>query len=61
MVEKTPANRHHLAMSGRVVVCPSKIVPARNNLPVAHDHGAEGEITLSGFIKGNAHELLIVG
>jgi hypothetical protein len=36
-------------------------VTACENLPVAHDHGAEGSIALSGFIQGNAHELFIVG
>jgi hypothetical protein len=47
-------------MRGRVVVGFSEIAPARQNLPVAHDHGAECIIALARFIDGHAHELSIV-
>jgi len=48
-------------MRGWVAVRPSKIVPAYKDLSVAHNHGAEREISLSSFIQGNAHEPFILG
>jgi hypothetical protein len=48
-------------MRRRVVIRPSKIVCAHENLPVAHNHGAEWCITLPGFIERGAHKAFIVG
>jgi hypothetical protein len=53
--------RRHLAMPGWVAVRPSKIAPARKDLSVAHNHGAEREITLPSLVQGQTHEPLIVG
>jgi hypothetical protein len=61
VLDDAAANRHHFPMRRRVAVCPSKIVSAYENLPVAHDHGAEWKITLPSFIERGAHEPFIVG
>jgi hypothetical protein len=35
--------------------------PRANYLAVAHNHGAEREVSLLSLIQGNAHEPFIVG
>jgi hypothetical protein len=60
MVGKAAADGYHFAVRGRIVVGPSEIAPARNNLAVADDHGAERKVGLSGFIERHAHESFIL-
>jgi hypothetical protein len=61
MVGEATAYRRHLAMCGWVAVRPSKIAPSCKDLSIAHNHGAEREISLPSFIQGHAHESFIVG
>jgi hypothetical protein len=61
MVGKVAADRHHFAVGGRIVVGPSEIAPARDNLALADDHGAERKVGLPGFIERHAHESFILG
>jgi len=61
VVDEAAAYCRYLAMCGWVAVRPSEIAPAREDLSVAHNYGAEREITLPSFIQGNAHEPFIVG
>jgi hypothetical protein len=61
MVGEAAVYRRHLTVRSWVVIRPSKIAPTREDLSVAHNHGAERGISLPGFVQGNAHEPFIVG
>ena len=61
MVGETLADGDHFPVGGRVAVRPSKIASACKDLTVAHNHGAEREISLASFIEGDPHEPFIVG
>jgi hypothetical protein len=58
---QTPADRHHLAMRGRVAVGAAEIAAARDDRAVTHDHGAERIVGLPRFLDRIAHEPQIGG
>jgi hypothetical protein len=54
------ADRHHLAMGGRIVIGFAEIMTARNHLTIARDHATECIISLPRLIERHAHEALVV-
>ena len=60
MVGKAAAESPPFAVRGRIVVGPSEIAPARENLSVADDHRAERVVALPRLIERHAHESLIL-
>src|SRR6516164_2654539 len=60
VIGETAADRHHLAMRGRVMGRPPQITPARNDRAVAHDHRPEGKIASAGLVERHAHEPYVV-
>src|SRR5208283_3041011 len=54
------ADRHHLAMRGRIVEALAAVAPCGEHAAVLRDYGAEGKVALRGLGQRQAHEALVL-
>jgi hypothetical protein len=61
VIGEATANRHDLAMGGRIIVGFAEIVPARDHFIAARDHATKRIIALARLIERQAHKALVRG